>query len=379
MTRTMAHNSEPVRIARETRGLTQLELARRAGISRQALGAIESGTYQPGVAVAIALARELGQSVETLFGAAEQDESSRIEADWSGPEAFGNAVLPCRVALARVGGKVVAIAQPAAHLMLSPATGMLDRARRKRAEVETFRTTEEIDSTLLISGCDPAVTILADWLVRHRAPVSAISLPCSSSRALATLIAGRTHVAGVHLKDPVGNDYNLALTRTALGRLPAIVVGFARWELGLAMAKGNRLGIRTVADLARPGVRIVNREIGAGARGFLDGALAESGIDGKRIDGYGFEASGHLEVAAAIAADYADVGVTIRLAADTYGLPFVPMREERYDLVILERDLETPPIKAMLDTLNARRFAREVSQLCAYDTARMGSTIAHIA
>jgi putative molybdopterin biosynthesis protein len=374
----MAHNSEPVRIARETRGLTQLELARRAGISRQALGAIESGTYQPGVAVAIALARELGQSVESLFGEAEQAESNRIEADWSGSEAAANAVLPCRVALARVGGKVVAIAQPATHLMLSPATGMLERTRRKRAEVETFRTTEEIDSTLLLSGCDPAVTILADWLVRHRAPVSAISLPCSSSRALATLIAGRTHVAGVHLKDPVGNDYNLALTRTALGRLPAIVVGFARWELGLAMAKGNRLGIRTVADLARADVRLVNREIGAGARAFLDGALAESGIDGKRIDGYGFEATGHLEVAAAIASGHADVGVTIRLAADTYGLPFVPMREERYDLVILERDLETPPIKAMLDTLNARRFAREVGQLCAYDTARMGSTIAHI-
>jgi molybdate-binding protein len=223
------------------------------------------------------------------------------------------------------------------------------------------------------------VTILADWLVRHRAPVSAISLPCSSSRALSNLIAGRTHVAGVHLKDPVGNDYNLALTRTALGRLPAIVVGFARWELGLAMAQGNQREVRTVADLARDGVRIVNREIGAGARAFLDGALAESGIEAKRIDGYGFEATGHLEVAAAIASGHADVGVTIRLAADTYGLSFVPMREERYDLVILERDLETPPIKAMLDTLNARRFAREVSQLCAYDTARMGSTIAHIA
>jgi putative molybdopterin biosynthesis protein len=374
----MADSGEILRGAREARGLTQLELARRAGISRQALGAIEAGTYQPGVAVALALARELGQSVETLFGAADQAACNRVEADWSPQEPSVRTNLPSRVALARVGGKLVAVAQPAARLMLSPAAGLLERAQRKVAEVDTFRSPEEIDSTLLIAGCDPAVTILADWLVRHRAPVSAIALPCSSSRALATLIAGRTHAAGVHLKDPGSNEYNLALTRTALGRRPAAVVAFARWELGLATPAANRLGLRGVADLARRGVRLVNREIGAGARAFLDEALAASGVDGKHLEGYDFEVGGHLEVAAAIAAGHANAGVTIRLAADTYGLSFVPVREERYDLVILERDLQAPPVKAMLEALNSQRFAREVSQFCAYDTTQMGRTIAHI-
>jgi len=70
--------------------------------------------------------------------------------------------------------------------------------------------------------------------------------------------------------------------------------------------------------------------------------------------------------------------VTIRLAADTYGLPFVPMREERYDLVILECDLDSTPLKAMLDALNSRRFSREVSQFCAYDTSQMGRTLTRI-
>ncbi len=157
-----------------------------------------------------------------------------------------------------------------------------------------------------------------------------------------------------------------------------MVVGFARWELGLATAPGNRLGIRGVADLARPDVRLVNREVGAGARAFLDEALAELSIPATRVDGYDREVGGHLEVAAAVAAGHADAGVTIRLAADTYGLPFVLMREERYDLVILERDLEALPIKAMLEALNSQRFAREVSQFCAYDTAQMGRTVARI-
>jgi putative molybdopterin biosynthesis protein len=100
-------------------------------------------------------------------------------------------------------------------------------------------------------------------------------------------------------------------------------------------------------------------------------ALAELGIGAKGIEGYRFEAAGHLEAAAAIAAGRADAGVTIRLAAEAYGLRFIPIREECYDLVILTR-LETAPVRAMFDTLNSRRFALEVSQLCAYDTNQMG-------
>ena len=374
----MAKDSKTVRNVREARGLTQLELARRAGISRQALGAIEAGTYQPGVTVAIALARELGQSVETLFGDSGEASSNRIEVDWSVNGPASHTALRCRVALARVGGKVVAVEQSAAQLTLPAAAGMIGRTKRRRAEVETFRTQEEIDSTLLVAGCDPAVSLLADWLVRHRAPVSAIALPCSSNRALAMLIEGRTHAAGVHLKDPGSDEYNLASTRTALSRRAATVVAFARWELGLITAAGNRLGVRGMADLACRGVHLVNREVGAGARAFLDETLTELGINAAHIEGYGLEVGGHLDVAAAIAAAHANAGVTIRLAADAYGLPFVPIREERYDLVILERDLDSTPVRAMLDALNSRRFAHEVSQFCAYDTSQMGRTLARL-
>jgi putative molybdopterin biosynthesis protein len=363
--------------ARNARALTQTELARRAGISRQALGAIESGAYHPGVAIAIRLARELAASVESLFGGGDDDREAVVEADWFGIERHRSARSPSRVvvALARVGGKVVAVEQAAAHLTLAPGAGLLRRARRRRAEVATFQPPDEIDLTLLMCGCDPAVALLTDWLARRRSPVHAVALPCSSREALRALVAGRAHVAGVHLRDDKSGEYNRAPISRALGRRRAIVVNFARWELGLATAPGNPLAIRGFADLARPGMRIVNREDGSGARAALDNALVELGIQSGQVAGYEFEVGGHLEVAAAIAAGLADAGVTIRLGADAYGLQFLPYRDERYDLVIMAEESESVPIKAMLDALNSRRFAREISQLCAYDTDNMGQVI----
>ena len=362
--------------ARTARALTQTELARRAGISRQALGAIESGAYHPGVAIALRLARELGASVESLFGGIDDETGAVVEAGW-----FADLRRPApaqsrvAVTLARVRGKVVAVEQPAAHLTLAPAAGLLQRARRRRADVATFQLPDEIDSTLLMAGCDPAAALLIGWLARRRSPVHAVTLPCSSREALRALLDGRAHVAGVHLRDQKSGEYNRAPISRALGRRRATVVNFARWELGLATASGNPLAIRGFADLERPGVRIVNREDGSGARSALDQALGELGIQSERIAGYRFEVGGHLEVAAAIAAGLADAGVTIRLGADTYGLHFLPYRDERYDLVIMDEESESPPIRAMLDALNSRRFAREISQLCAYDTEQMGQVI----
>ena len=371
----MASIGKALARARMARDLTQTELARRAGISRQALGAIESGAYHPSVAIALRLARELGASVESLFGEIDDETSTLVEASWFDDERRRPARSQSRVALARVRGKVVAVAQPAAHLTLVPAAGVLQRARRHRADVATFQLPDEIDSTILMSGCDPAVAILVDWLARRRSPVHAVALSCSSREALRALVDGRAHVAGVHLRDQKSGEYNLAPISRALGHHRSIVVNFARWELGLATAPGNPLAIRGFADLERSGLRIVNREDGSGARSALDQALGELGLQPERIAGYQFEVGGHLEVAAAIAAGLADAGVTIRLGADAYGLHFLPHRDERYDLVIMEQEAESTPIKAMLDALNSRRFANEISQLCAYDTAQMGQII----
>jgi putative molybdopterin biosynthesis protein len=160
-----------------------------------------------------------------------------------------------------------------------------------------------------------------------------------------------------------------------IGRRPSLVVNFARWELGLAVASRNPLSIRGVADLVRPQIRIVNREIGSGARLALDEALKELGLPRQRLKGYTRELPGHLEVAEAIATAQADAGMTIRVAAHAFGLTFIPLREERYDLIVLEDESGFGPVKAMLEALNSGRFAREVNQLCAYDTDQMGKVL----
>lgn len=356
--------------------MTQAELARRSGISRQALSAIESGTYQPSVNVALRLARELGETVENLFGGQDDPGGRSIAVD---EPSLRREKPPFRVSLARVGGRLVAIRQPAARLALLPSAGVLDRpAASNPALVSTFLSSDEIDSTLLIAGCDPAVAILADWLARHRSPVRATTVQCSSGAALELLLAGRAHVAGVHLRDRRSGRYNIAQVRKSLGQQRYVLVNFARWELGMATAPGNPLGLSGWADLARPGIRIVNREKGSGARLALDEALDEHGLPAAGIAGYKRELPGHLEIAAAIAAGEADAGVTLRVAADASGLGFVPLREERYDLVFMERDRETKPVSAMMEAIHSASFASELHQLCTYDTHEMGSVVAAI-
>ena len=373
----MDKTGEGLRAARSARGLTQAELARRAGISRQALGAIESGEYQPGVTVALRLARELGLSVERLFGSEPDVPYSRVDALWSErtPPRAGGA---SRVALGRVGGKLVALPQPAAQLSLTAPAGVVERRHGGQAVVATHRSSEEIDSSILMAGCDPAVSLLLNWLARRRSPTSAYSISCSSSSGLQMLLDGRVHVAGVHLKDPGGTGYNLAAASKALGQNKMVLINFARWEVGLATSPGNPHRIRDIADLGGGTLRVANRERGSGAREALDDALQAHGIPAASVRGYDTVFGGHLEVAAAVSDGRADIGVTLRVAASAYGLGFVPLREERYDLVFSHQAYQSEVMVPILDALHSSRFAREINQLCAYDTNDMGKLIARM-
>jgi DNA-binding XRE family transcriptional regulator len=158
----MAKQNDVIRRLRTNQGMSQVELARRTGISRQALGAIEAGIYQPSVAVALSLALELGETVENLFGKSSEPKSSEINAAWPKGNVLSKDRRLRRAALGRVGGRVVAVPQQTSCLALLPAAGTVDRMVRSRAAVSTYHTREEIDSTLLIAGCDPAVTILIE-------------------------------------------------------------------------------------------------------------------------------------------------------------------------------------------------------------------------
>ncbi len=189
--------NERLRAARVNREISQAQLAQRAGISRQALGAIESGVYSPGVEVALRLARELGATVESLF--AESPDERPIVAEYG---ASGLSAERQRIMLARIGGHLVAVPTPAISMTLTPSGGLVSRTlRNRRVEVASFRSEAEIDATLVIAGCDPGVAILRDYLARHQPTIVVAAISGSSREALAAVVKGNAHVAGIHLRD----------------------------------------------------------------------------------------------------------------------------------------------------------------------------------
>lgn len=365
-----------LRSARIKAGISQAELAGRVGVSRQALSAIESAVYQPGVSVALKLARELGRSVEELFG---EEDDIRVSAECVSPGRGTVLAHGTHMSLARVAGRLVASPMPMTCLTLMPAAGLADRARPGRpVEVSAFRSVGEIESALVMVGCDPGVAIVRDYVLRRGRSIELIAIPSSSRNALEMAASGGAHVAGVHLRDERTGEYNFAAAREAFGRRRFKVINFARWELGFA-TRMESTRVCEVDDLKRRGVRLINREPGAGARLALDEALASHGVKPHEISGYEKLAGGHLEVAAAIAEGVADAGVTIRLAANLYGLGFQPWREERYDLVIPAREFESAAIQSLMEALNSRALAREISGLCGYDTSQMGQVVTQAA
>jgi molybdate-binding protein len=256
-------------------------------------------------------------------------------------------------------------------LQLSRASGTLERLEsRGRAEVATMRSHSEIDATLVIAGCDPAAAIVRDHLARMAPSIAVFPVPSSSSEALTAVAEERAHIAGIHLRDPNSGEYNSAATRRALGHKRVKIVNFARWELGLASSKNNP--IRDLDALVDQRYRLVNREAGSGARLALDDELSRRHIKHTSIQGYHQTRFGHLEVACAISEGAADAGVTIKIAAEAYDLEFVTWHEERYDLVIPEREIDTVPVRGMMQALNSSRLARDIAAFCDYDTAEMG-------
>ena len=147
-------------------------------------------------------------------------------------------------------------------------------------------------------------------------------------------------------------------------------------EQGLMVRRGNPLHLTSLADLARPEVRFVNRQRGAGTRVLLDYELGKLGLPPSAVHGYEFEEFTHLAVAAAVASDLADAGLGIAAAAQALELDFVPLFVERYDLVIPQVHYESARLRPLLDLLHDARFQREVAALPGYDVRPMGTVVA---
>jgi molybdate-binding protein/DNA-binding XRE family transcriptional regulator len=362
---------------RRNAGLSQLALSGRAGISRQAYASLESGKSSPSTEVALRLARSLETTVEDLFSLAEERpgvvQADLVEA--ADPEQrSGLSPWPRRTRLARVGSRLLArplTGPAAARHSLVDAEGVIVSASRggKRVSVQPFDEEEAETPALVLLGCDPAAALLEPGLRRYG--VKLVWAEEGSSQALAGLARGEAHVAGCHLKDEATGLYNVSWVRR-LVPFACTLVTFAAWRQGLIVATGNPKGIQGVEDLSAPSVTIVNREAGSGSRSLLDRLLQRLGIPPGTLAGYDREAGGHLAVARAVSSGNADAGVGVQAAAAALGLGFVPIEEERYDLVIPNHLIDEPGVKALLDLLRRPALRRRVEALGGYDVSGMG-------
>jgi putative molybdopterin biosynthesis protein len=361
-----------LRLARQARGFSQQQLAGMAGVSRQAVSAVESGLSDPSLRVALALARALGMTVEEVFGPGSP--AAPVTARPVAPLGDESA----RVALAPLGDEFVALplsGSSASRAGFLPAGGLAFGTERTARTVErSVRPIGLPRPTLVVAGCDPAMPLLETPLGLLDPPVALTWWACPSQEALRLAAEGLVHVAGAHLLGSSG-EYN---TGPAGDLLPqgAEVIGFCSWREGLVLRPELAGDVTGLGDVARRGLRLVNREPGSEARSVLDRELAALRIDPGQLPGYATRATGHLQVAAAITAGLADVGVASEPAALTYGLAFIPLAAERFDLVIPAGLAGSREVQGLIKVLSSRWLLDQLASLPGYDSARCGEHVA---
>lgn len=241
-------------------------------------------------------------------------------------------------------------------------------------QVRLLRPMPDIRRTIVAIGShDLILDLLASRLSERPGNPTLASANVGSLGGLLAVRRGETHVAGSHLMDEDTGEYNVSyIQRYIPGRQVALVHLAGRTQ-GLMTAPRNPLGVSSLSDLANPGVRFVNRQRGAGTRVLLDFKLRELGIPAESISGYDREEYTHLAVAAAVQAGRADVGLGILPAARAMGLDFIPLFEERYDLVIPAEFYDSDLLAPMLDLIRSPDFQAEVDALGGYNVSQMGT------
>ncbi|RTZ96485.1 MAG: DNA-binding protein [Deltaproteobacteria bacterium] len=192
-----------------------------------------------------------------------------------------------------------------------------------------------------------------------------------SMGGLQALRQNQCHIASSHLLQEDGNEYNFDFVDEALELMPA-VVNFCKREQGILVAKGNPKSISTIADFLHPGIRMRNRPLGTGTRLLLDQELRKAGITGADIDGYQDEVSRHLDVGLEILAGRADTGLGIHAVAGLLGLDFIPLRWERYDLMIFKDQFFKAHVQQFLGLMHEALFLKDAETLKGYDVRESG-------
>jgi putative molybdopterin biosynthesis protein len=358
---------------RAAHGLSAAELAKTAGVTRQTIYAIEDGSFVPNTAIALRLARALDATVEEIFSIGDTDsEIATVKADLLAADARETAP-DSLVRLCRVHERVVAVPVSSVPAYLPMADGVIAAASRHSVSVRTPANLPQSGKRLILAGCDPALSLLADLLAASG--IEIVAVPCSSRLALEWLKQGRVHAAGSHLLDHASGEYNVPIVNRLFRKGAVRLATFASWEEGLAMRRGNPKAIHSIGDLSRKDVAIVNREKGSGSRDLLDKGLRRAGVAASGVRGYSNLATGHLPAAYAVATGAADCCIINRSAARCFGLDFLPLAVERFDISFAKASLDLPAAQAVLDVLNRSSLRKKLHAIAGYDTGHTGDVL----
>ncbi|MEG2934679.1 MAG: helix-turn-helix transcriptional regulator [Gordonibacter sp.] len=223
----------------------------------------------------------------------------------------------------------------------------------------------------VICGQDIILDVLSNYVAQTG--IESLRAYIGSYDALTDLYKDRVQVASSHLWDGETGEYNVPFVKKLLPSVPVVVVNLVYRMQGFYVAKGNPKGLFSWEDLLKSGVRLVNREKGAGSRVLLDERIRLLGAEPSSIEGYGVETQSHIAVASMVARGRGDVAVgSEKIARQVEGIDFVPLQKERYDLVVKRENFDTRPVRSMMGILESGMLREEFAALGGYDTSDMG-------
>lgn len=256
--------------------------------------------------------------------------------------------------------------------------GYTNKAISKSKETVQLNLESKIDRSkdIIIAGQDQILDILSEYIKENIADVRVLRNQVGSYSNLYDLYNDRISLCSSHLWDGDKNEYNYEYVRRLLPGIPCVIINLAYRMQGFYVAKGNPYNISSWEDLINKKVSIINREKGSGTRILLDEKLRANNISSSNIKGYNIERNSHLSVASSIARGEGDVGIGIeKIALQVKGIDFIPMQEERYDIVIKKSDLASPIYKAIVDIIKSKEFKDEIDGLSGYDIRDIGKII----
>ena len=246
----------------------------------------------------------------------------------------------------------------------------------EQVQVRLLSREDKLKNTLVVIGShDPLLDELANLMHLEDGSVYMSSAHVGSMGGIMAIRRGEAHAAGCHLLDTETGEYNTAFIKKYFPKGGVKLLRCVGRQQGLMLQKGNPLGIEKFADIARPGLRFVNRQKGSGTRILTDYLCKKEGLTPEAIYGYDREELTHTSVAAQLASGSADAGMGIYSAAQLYDLDFLPVCIEEYDLIIPDHAWDSPMVRQLVATLKSPAFREKLLAMGGYTLDRPGEII----